>query len=321
MHMTECHPLFELSHIDVQYTLHGTPFLALKNISLQGSVGETLGIVGESGCGKSTLAKTLLHMLQPIRGNVFFKGKKLGALSYKEIKHIRKEIQPVFQDPDAALNPRMTVKEQLTEGLIAHAMLHSHAAKEHIAMLLEMVQLSPSLLDRFPFQLSGGQKQRICIARALSIEPELVVCDEPLSSLDFSIRLQIIELFKRIQKTKNLAYLFITHDLSTLQYIAHRIAVLYLGSLVEIGTAEEIYKRPLHPYTQALLSAIPIPDPQKEKKRNHIVLPGDIPSPLTPPRGCPFHTRCPHAMPLCKEVNPLLTQKFPGHAVACHLYP
>ena len=315
----ESQPLFQFSDIDVVYTLNKKRFFAVQNISLQGFVGKTLGIVGESGCGKSTLAKTLLAIQKPSKGAIFFNGHNLHALSQKELRNIRKEMQPVFQDPDAALNPRMTISDQLKEGMRAHKIFPSCEFDERVTHLLEMVQLPADFAQRYPFQLSGGQKQRICIARALSVQPKLIVCDEPLSSLDVSVRLQIVALLQKLQQEYNIAYLFITHDLTTLKLLAHSIAVLYLGELVEFADTFSLYTNPLHPYTQALLSAIPIPDPKKERSRSRIVLNGDIPSPLNPPSGCPFHTRCPRKMAICEKQKPQL-KEVNGQLVACHLY-
>ena len=312
-------PLFELQKVDVQYCLDKKNFLGLRQLSLQGREGQTLGIVGESGCGKSTLAKTLLYLQKPSQGKVFFDGKELALLSKQELRLLRKDMQLIFQDPDASLNPRMSIQEHLKEALIAHNLLQEDVQRQ-LQELLHMVQLPFEMIDRYPFQLSGGQKQRVSIARALSVKPKLLVCDEPLSSLDVSVRAQMIQLLKDLQRKQNLAYLFITHDLTTLRHLAHQIAVLYLGNLVEIGSRDSIYATPLHPYTQALLSAIAIPDPKKEKKRHRIILQGDVPSILTPPKGCVFHTRCPHAMPICKTRVPEIIEARTDHFVSCHLY-
>ena len=311
--------LFELAAIDVEYTLKRNNFLALNNLWLTGQTGKTVGIVGESGCGKSTLGKVLLGLQKPKSGTVLFNSHNMFDLSKKELKQVRKEIQPVFQDPDAALNPRMTIEQQLQEGLRAHNLMPPSVFSQHVATLLEMVQLPSEVAKRYPFQLSGGQKQRICIARALSVKPQLIVCDEPLSSLDMPIRLQIVELLLNLQAQERVAYLFITHDLTTLKWLAHSIAVLYLGAVVEWSDAASLYTDPLHPYTQALLSAQPIPDPIQERSKKRIILHGDVPSPLNPPSGCPFHTRCPEKMARCEHEKPLL-KEIGKRRVACHLY-
>jgi oligopeptide/dipeptide ABC transporter ATP-binding protein len=312
-------PLFELNNVSVVYA-HGKKKLqALQNISLSAIKNETLGIVGESGSGKSTLAKALLYLEKPQKGAVFFNGQNLGLLNSASLRSMRKGMQMVFQDPDSSLNPRMTIYEHLTEALNTHGLLDRKQQDVQIKNLLEMVQLSFDCAHRYPFEISGGQKQRVAIARAFSVEPELVVLDEPLSSLDVSVRVQIIHLLQELQQKRKLGYLFISHDLSTLRFLAHRIGVLYLGNLVEIAPTQALYEKPLHPYTQALLSAILIPDPYVEKKRERIILKGSIPSPHNPPSGCPFHTRCPFAKEICKQKRPELKEIEPGHLVACHL--
>lgn len=313
-------PLFELQNVSVDYTLGKTTFRALNNISLKGYAQETLGIVGESGCGKSTLAKTLLCLQSPTEGSVRFNQQDLQLLSAKELRKKRKEMQMIFQDPDASLNPRMTVWQHLEEALLIHGLADAHSLKSQIIQLLEMVQLPANVLDKYPYQLSGGQKQRVSIARALSVMPKLIVCDEPLSALDVSVSTQIIQLLQELQKNNHLAYLFITHDLASLRTLAHRIAVFYLGNLVEEAPTEALYRKPLHPYTQGLMSAIAIPDPEKEKERTRLVIRGEMPSALAPPSGCPFHTRCPMAKEACKQIKPVLQEVSPKHFVACHLY-
>lgn len=296
-------PLYELKDIDVTYDMRGSTISALQGISLKGNRGETLGIVGESGCGKSTLAKVLMGMVSHKRGYI-----------------IRPKTQMVFQDPDASLNPRMTVYNHLKEALIAHGVVAKDEIQARIDELFQMLQIPAEFAEKYPYQLSGGQKQRICIARALSVDPELVVCDEPLASLDISISAQIILLFKRLQQEKNLSYLFITHDLALLSTLAHTVSVLYLGNIVEYGPKDALYQTPLHPYTQALLSSILQPDPELEKRRPHIVVPGELPSIIHPPAGCPFHTRCPFVTDLCRTTKPALVEHAPGHFVACHLH-
>jgi peptide/nickel transport system ATP-binding protein/oligopeptide transport system ATP-binding protein len=308
--------LFQFKNLEVQYRLSKSRFSALKDITLEGLKGETLGVVGESGCGKSTLAKALLSLEKPSSGSILYEGQDLKDLNRK----LRSSIQMIFQDPDASLNPRMTVFDHLKEALCAHTSYSKASIQDEIDTLLKMVQLPPQMKQRYPYQLSGGQKQRVSIARALSVRPKLIVCDEPLSSLDVSISAQIIQLLSELQQKRNLAYLFITHDLASLRYLAQKIAVLYLGRLMEVAPTEALYLEPLHPYTQGLLSAVPIPDPVKEKSRSRVQVKGDIPSIVTPPTGCVFHTRCPFAMPICKQVTPCLQEVKPARFVSCHLY-
>ncbi|MBS0655592.1 MAG: ABC transporter ATP-binding protein [Verrucomicrobia bacterium] len=309
-------PLFELQNVSVDYKLSTTAFRALHNVSLQGYPRETLGIVGESGCGKSTLAKTLLCLQPPTQGKVLFRGQDLHQLKANSLRQKRKEMQMIFQDPDASLNPRMTVYEHIVEPLMIHGLFD----KPQVLKLLDMVQLPAQVQDKYPYQLSGGQKQRVSIARALSVMPKLIVCDEPLSALDVSVSTQIIQLLQELQAENNLAYLFITHDLASLRLLAHRIAVFYLGNLVEEAPTEMLYRTPLHPYTQGLMSAVAIPDPEKERRRSRVVITGEIPSVLAPPTGCPFHTRCPMAREECRRIKPQLLEIKPKHYVACHLY-
>lgn len=283
---------------------------ALQGISLKGYAGKTLGVVGESGCGKSTLAKAILGLV-PYEGEIQFEGARLKRSS---------AIQMVFQDPDASLNPRMSVFNHLKEALLTHYRLSVEQINKRIEELFSMVQIPMEFAQKYPYQLSGGQKQRISIARALSVNPKLIVCDEPLASLDVSISAQMIQLFKRLQFEQNLAYLFITHDLASLSSFAENVAVLYLGCLVEFAPCDGLYAKPLHPYTQGLLSSMLSPDPGQERMRARIVIPGELPSILHPPAGCVFHTRCPFATKICQTKRPLLQEKTPGHFVACHLY-
>jgi oligopeptide/dipeptide ABC transporter ATP-binding protein len=293
-------PLYEFKDLHVQYG----PVKALQGISLQGFPGETLGIVGESGCGKSTLAKALMKLVKPTQGNVTFNG----------------NLQMIFQDPDASLNPRMSVYNHLKEALLVKEKLSEEALDEKIQALLALVELPIELAASYPYQLSGGQKQRISIARALSVEPELIICDEPLASLDTTVSAKILQLLIQLQKEKNLAYLFITHDLISLRALAHTVAVFYLGQLVEYGPCQTLYENPLHPYTQALLTAIPIKDPVLERNRSRVIVHGEIPSIINPPTGCVFHTRCPFATEICRTVRPSLQEIGPSHKLACHLY-
>lgn len=290
---------------------------AIDGVSFEIKPGETFGLVGESGSGKSTLGKTLLCLEEPSSGEVFFEGENISLFSSKERKEFRKKAQVIFQDPYASLNPRMTVEDILKEPFEIHGI---EAGPEKIAELLQLVHLDPAFAYRFPHELSGGQKQRIGIARALALMPKFIVCDEPISSLDVSVQAQIVLLLKKLQAQFGLTYLFISHDLRMVKYISSRIAVMYLGHIVEIAPTAELFLEPLHPYTEALLSAIPLPDPKLERTRTRIFLPGEPPSPSNPPKGCAFCTRCPKAMPICHEVKPALQQIHPGHRVACHLY-
>ena len=313
-------PLFEVKQIDVEYQLKNARFMALRDVDLEGFLGQTLGVVGESGCGKSTLAKTLMCINRPTHGRVFFEGKELTNLSSRELRRASSGMQMIFQDPDASLNPRMTVEGHLKEAIITSKVEHAGSVDDYIKELLDMVQLPHSTAKMYSYQLSGGQKQRVSIARALSVKPKLLICDEPLSSLDISVVAQIILLLKKIQQEQGISYLFITHDLATLRYLAHRLIVLYLGRVMEVAPAENIFQEPLHPYTQALMASIPIPDPEAENIPAKLCIVGDPPSIVDPPSGCVFHTRCPHATEACRHISPRLKEVRPGHHVACHLY-
>lgn len=289
---------------------------AVDNVSFHVNSGETLGIVGESGCGKSTLGRLLLRLIDPSEGHIIFAGKKLTDLSGNDLKKERKQFQMIFQDPYASLNPRMSIEEIMTEPLETHQ-LHVSNRKKKILELLDAVGMPTSSLDRYPHEFSGGQRQRIGIARALAVEPSFIVADEPVAALDVSIQAQILNLLVDLQKEFGLTYLFIAHDLSVVQYISDRIGVMYLGELVELSENQELYNNPLHPYTKALLSAIPIPDPFVKKQK--VTLTGDIPSPVKPPAGCKFHTRCPFATEECKRVKPEWREVSDGHFIACHM--
>lgn len=312
--------MYELQNVNVEFALGSEHFKALNEISLQGYFSETLGVVGESGSGKSTLAKTLLGLQPPSHGTVSFEGQNIFSLAPKELRYVRRSIQMIFQDPDASLNPRMTVQEHIKEAIKTTQVSYSGSLAAYIQSLLDMVQLPSSVLPRYSYQLSGGQKQRVSIARALSVKPKLLVCDEPLSSLDISVVAQILLLLKSLQDTQKLSYLFITHDLASLRYIAHRVIVLYLGKIMELAPANALYTEPLHPYTQALMAAIPSPIPKKEKSPSKLCVIGDLPSVINPPKGCVFHTRCPFAMDICRQVTPPLQEIKHGQKVACHLY-
>ena len=293
---------------------------AVNDVSFEVGEHETFGLVGESGCGKSTLGRTIVRIYDPTEGKVFYKGQDVGLLKGDELKKFRKEVQLIFQDPYASLNARMTVGEIIREPMDIHHLYGSKQEREErVSQLLETVGLKPDHIRRYPHEFSGGQRQRISIARTLALDPKFIVCDEPISALDVSIQAQIINLLEKIQDEMNISYLFIAHDLGAVKHISQRIGAMYLGSLVEIGESEELYRNPLHPYTKALLSAIPIPDPQVMRKRAALDLDGEIPSPLNVPTGCAFRTRCPKAMPVCAEVKPEL-QTVGTSQVACHLY-
>lgn len=295
---------------------------AVQDVSLYIYKGETLGIVGESGCGKTTLGRTILRLYEPTSGKIVYDGETIFDSENKiavNMLPFRRKIQLIFQDPSASLDPRMTVGEIVGEALDIHKLTSGKAERcARIAKLLEDVGLNSEHSNRFPHEFSGGQQQRIGIARALAVEPEFIVCDEPISALDVSIQSQVINMLEDLQKERGLTYLFIAHDLSVVRHISDRIGVMYLGCLVELAESYELCNKPIHPYTQTLLSAVPLPDPEKNKKRKRILLEGDIPSPLNPPSGCRFHTRCPYVMPICSEQEPAFKEYSPGHFAACH---
>lgn len=291
---------------------------AVEDVSFTIRRGETLGIVGESGCGKSTTGRTILRLLQKTSGEVYYEGREIYGLSKDEMIKLRTKMQIVFQDPYSSLNPRKTVAQICGEALIEHGLAtRGKDVNDKVSEVIERCGLAPYHIRRYPHEFSGGQRQRIGIARALALNPEFIVCDEPVSALDVSIQSQVINLLMDLQQDMGLTYLFISHDLSVVKHISDRIGVMYLGSIVELAQKDKLYQKPLHPYTQALLSAIPIPDPTK--KRNRIILTGDIPSPANPPKGCRFHTRCPYVMDVCKEIVPQFIESEPDHFVACHL--
>lgn len=291
--------------------------IAVDDVSFKLMPGETLGIVGESGCGKTTLGRTILKLHESNGGQIIFEGKDITNLKSSEMREIRKKMQIIFQDPYSSLPPRSTVGGILSEPVEVHNIVPKSQIKDYVLDLMDKCGLRDYYYERYPHEFSGGQRQRICIARALSVNPKLVICDEPVSALDVSIQAQIINLLKKLQKELNLTYLFISHDLSVVKFISDKIGVMYLGSMVEFGTKEDIFSNPLHPYTQALFSAIPQPDPNM--KMNRIILKGDIPSPANPPKGCRFHTRCPKAMDICSEIAPEYRDFGNGHCAACHL--
>lgn len=292
---------------------------AVDDVTFDVFEGETLGLVGESGCGKSTLGRTIIRLYDPTAGSILYKGKDIAKLSTKEMLPYRKKIQMIFQDPYASLDPRMTVGEIIKEPLVIHDMHTPKERDEKVQELLKVVGLKPDHIRRYPHEFSGGQRQRIGIARTLALDPEFIICDEPISALDVSIQAQIINLLEELQEKTNVSYLFIAHDLGMVKHISHRIGVMYLGHMVEIGTSEQVYHTPLHPYTEALLSAAPIPDPKQAREKQRIIIEGELPSPINPPSGCPFRTRCPKAFELCAQVRPEL-KEVQGRQVACHLY-
>ena len=317
--------ILEVQHLKEYFPLNPDVFgrpssylRAVDDVSFGVKKGQTIGVVGESGCGKTTLGRTILRLYPITGGRVFFEGKDLAKIKKKDLLKMRVDMQLIFQDPYSSLPPRMTVGAIISEAVKVHQIVPKDKVKEHVHKIMSLCGLQPQYYDRYPHEFSGGQRQRICIARALALNPEFVVCDEPVSALDVSVQAQIINLLKELQEKRNLTYLFISHDLSVVEHISDTIGVMYLGGLVETGTTADIFANPLHPYTEALFSAIPMPDP--DLKRNRIILEGNIPSPANPPKGCKFHTRCRKCMEICKNQVPEVKDMGNGHKVRCHLY-
>jgi len=325
------HNLISLDKLRVYYDLGGGGLLdkitggtgerrivkAVDGVTFDIKKGETLGLVGESGCGKSTLGKALLRLTEVTGGRAMFKGKDIAHLSGKELRDQRRHLQMIFQDPYASLNPRMTVGNIIGEPIRTFKLANGRSVEEKVKEVMETVGLSRRFIKRYPHEFSGGQRQRIGIARALAVDPEFIVADEPISALDVSIQAQIMNLMKELQKEKHLTYLFISHDLRAVRHVSDRVAVMYLGKIVELAEGKDIYREPLHPYSKALISAVPVPDPEIEAKRERIILTGDVPSPINPPSGCHFHTRCPYAIDECRTREPELVQIRPNHYAAC----
>ena len=314
-------PLIEVRHLKKYFKTPRGMLHAVDDVSFAVEAGRTLGVVGESGCGKSTLGRVVLGLLQATAGEIWFDGKNITGCKGRERHELRREMQIIFQDPSASLDPRMTVGEIVGEALDIHRLVKSRRERRaRILELLAMVGLNEEQADRYPHEFSGGQQQRVGIARALAVEPEFIVCDEPISALDVSIQSQVVNMLEDLQKDLGLTYLFIAHDISVVRHISDRIGVMYMGSLVELAESFELSDYPLHPYTRTLLSAVPVPDPDRSRARQRIILEGDIPSPIDPPPGCRFASRCPNANDKCRCVTPELREVSPGHYAACHLY-
>ncbi len=320
--MTDALPILEARNLSKAFTARrsfgpGATVKAVDNLSLSIHRGETVALVGESGCGKSTTGRLLLRLIEPTAGQIFYEGEDMSRLGQSAMRARRRDLQIIFQDPFGSLNPRMLVGAIIGEPLVIHAVGNRESQRARIGELLVMVGLAPEQAQRYPHEFSGGQRQRIGIARALALEPKVIICDEPVSALDVSIQAQIINLMQDLQQRLGLTYLFISHNLSVVRQIADRVAVMYLGRIIETAATHDLFARPRHPYTQALLSAVPQPDPDRQRQR--IVLKGDVPSPFAPPAGCHFHTRCPAVMPICRTQQPHIRRHDNGHASACHL--
>jgi oligopeptide transport system ATP-binding protein len=321
---TQTQPLISIKDLKVHFPLSKSFFgrkrrivKAVDGVTLDILAGETLGLVGESGCGKSTLGRAILRLVEPTSGQVLFRDQDLAHLSNSAMRAQRRHLQIVFQDPYASLDPRMTVSQIISEPILTFKLAQGEERRHRVQQLMEQVGLNPRFVKRYPHEFSGGQRQRIGIARALAVDPDFIVADEPISALDVSIQSQIMNLLDRLRREKNLTYLFISHDLRAVQHVADRVAVMYLGKIVELAPAKSLYSFPLMPYTKALISAVPVPDPKIESSRRRIVLEGDVPSPINPPNGCRFHTRCSYAIDACRDIEPQLVQIKPNHFAAC----
>lgn len=311
--------LVEIKHLKKYFNMGRKGDLkAVDDLSFSINRGETVGMVGESGCGKTTAGRSILRLYEPTAGEVLFEGENILKISNTKMKNLRRDMQMIFQDPYASLNPRMTIEDIIGEAIDIHKLSTGRVRKDRIGELLDLVGLSVDHMSRFPHEFSGGQRQRIGIARALAVEPKFIICDEPISALDVSVQAQVVNLLKKLQNQLGLTYLFIAHDLSMVKYISDRVAVMYLGKMVEFASSDDLYAEPLHPYTLALLSAVPIPDPDVETGRDQIVLEGDIPSPINPPSGCHFRTRCPIATEKCAQEKPEFVELRKNHWVSCH---
>jgi len=326
VHPTGKPPLLRVTDLKVHFPIRGGLFgraagfvKAVDGVSFVIDAAETLGVVGESGCGKSTVGNAVLRMVEPTAGSVEFNGQTMRSQDLDDLHRIRRHMQIIFQDPVSSLNPKMTVGESVGEPLYVHENARGAELKNRVKALLETVGLQGDYISRYPHEFSGGQRQRLVIARALALKPQLVVCDEPVSALDVSVQSQILNLLGELQRELRMAYLFISHDLSVIRHISDRVAVFYLGRIVETATTTALFDAPLHPYTEALMSAIPLRDPELQRRRKRQILTGEVPSPTNPPSGCAFHTRCPEARPVCTTQRPLLEEKRTGHWVACHL--
>jgi oligopeptide transport system ATP-binding protein len=324
--MTQKQPLLQVKDLVKHFPIYRGLFQrqvgavhAVDGVTFDIQKGETFGLVGESGCGKSTTGRTILRLYEPSAGSITFDGIKIQNLSNEEMRKLRSRMQMIFQDPYASLNPRMTVQEIVAEPAVELGMITWKQADEFVSDLLQTVQLNPSFVRRYPHEFSGGQRQRIGIARALSLNPDFIICDEPISALDVSVQAQVVNLLEALQKQRDITYLFIAHDLAMVRHISDRVGVMYLGVMAELAACDELYENPCHPYTKALLSAVPVPDAAVEKKRQRIILTGDVPSPVNPPSGCRFRTRCSLAVEHCAQERPEWRQISPGHYVACHL--